>query len=49
MTKLEELISIIAGEKLYIQAHNYPDQDALACAYALQYLLKVKGSAGYHL
>jgi nanoRNase/pAp phosphatase (c-di-AMP/oligoRNAs hydrolase) len=43
MTKLEELISIIAGEKLYIQAHNYPDQDALACAYALQYLLKVKG------
>lgn len=43
MTKLEELIEIIRGEDVYIQTHNYPDQDALASAYGLKYLLEVKG------
>lgn len=43
MTKLEELINIINGESVYIQTHNYPDQDALASAYGLKCLLEAKG------
>lgn len=43
MTKLEELVGIIGGESVYIQTHNYPDQDALASAYGLKYLLEAKG------
>lgn len=43
MTKLDELVSIIGEESVYIQTHNYPDQDALASAYGLKYLLEVKG------
>ena len=43
MTKLEELIKIIGDESVYIQTHNYPDQDALASAYGLKYLLEAKG------
>lgn len=43
MTKLEELVNIINGKHVYIQTHNYPDQDALASAYGLKYLLGVKG------
>ena len=43
MTKLEELIKIIGNESVYIQTHNYPDQDALASAYGLKYLLEAKG------
>ena len=43
MTKLEELVGIIGGESVYIQTHNYPDQDALASAYGLKYLLAAKG------
>lgn len=41
MTKLEELISVIKGNSVYIQTHNYPDQDALAAAYGLKYLLEI--------
>ena len=40
MTKLEELISKIEGHSVYIQTHNYPDQDALAAAFGLKYLLE---------
>ena len=43
MTKLEELIKIIGDESVYIQTHNYPDQDALASAYGLKCLLEAKG------
>lgn len=39
MTKLNELINIITKDHVYIQMHNYPDQDALASAYGLQALL----------
>ncbi len=39
MTKLNELIHIITKSHVYIQMHNYPDQDALASAYGLQALL----------
>ena len=43
MTKLEELVSCIENDHIYIQTHNYPDQDALASAYGLQRLLEHKG------
>ncbi len=43
MTKLEELLSIITKDHVYIQTHNYPDQDALASAFGLQTLLKSRG------
>ena len=43
MTKLDELINILNGESVYIQTHNYPDQDALASAYGLKCLLEARG------
>ncbi|MGB8454785.1 MAG: DHH family phosphoesterase [Anaerocolumna sp.] len=43
MSKLNELIKIITKEHVYIQMHNYPDQDALASAYGLQSLLDYHG------
>lgn len=43
MSKLNELINIITKEHVYIQMHNYPDQDALASAYGLQALLDYRG------
>ena len=43
MTKLEELLSCIESNHVYIQPHNYPDQDALASAYGLHKLLEAKG------
>ena len=43
MTKIEELITVITKEHVYIQMHNYPDQDALASAFGLQTLLAKKG------
>lgn len=43
MTKLDELIQSITKEHVYIQMHNYPDQDALASAFGLQVLLFHRG------
>lgn len=43
MTKLDELVSLIRGKKVVIQTHNFPDPDAIATAFGLQYLLKIKG------
>ncbi|MBE5960128.1 MAG: DHH family phosphoesterase [Lachnospiraceae bacterium] len=43
MTKLNELVRCIKGNHVYIQMHNYPDQDALASAVGLQALLRYKG------
>ena len=43
MNKLEELLNVITKDHVYIQTHNYPDQDALASAFGLQSLLKEKG------
>ena len=43
MTKLDELVGIIGEESVYIQTHNYPDQDALASAYGLKCLLEARG------
>lgn len=43
MTKLDELVQVISGRQVYIQTHNYPDQDALASAWGLQRLLQYRG------
>lgn len=43
MTKLDELMECIKQKHVFIQPHNYPDQDALASAYGLSYLLQTKG------
>ncbi|BCJ97187.1 DHH family phosphoesterase [Anaerocolumna chitinilytica] len=43
MTNLEKLLSVIKGKHVYIQTHNYPDQDALASAFGLSALLKGMG------
>ncbi len=43
MTKLEELLKVIKKNKVYIQTHNYPDQDAIASAFGLKILLRNKG------
>ncbi|MGN1084173.1 MAG: bifunctional oligoribonuclease/PAP phosphatase NrnA [Lachnospiraceae bacterium] len=42
-TALERLLQVISKPKVYIQTHNYPDQDALASAFGLQELLRYKG------
>lgn len=43
MTKLDELLHEINRDHVYIQTHNFPDPDAIASAYGLQYLLKHRG------
>lgn len=43
MTKLIRLTQVITKKHVYIQTHNYPDQDALATAYGLQALLEFHG------
>ncbi len=43
MTALDRLVAAITKPHVYIQTHNYPDQDALASAYGLQQLLQYKG------
>jgi nanoRNase/pAp phosphatase (c-di-AMP/oligoRNAs hydrolase) len=41
---IKDLIDLIKEEKVvYIQTHNFPDHDAVASAYALQYLLDKQG------
>ena len=42
-TALDRLVTVITKPHVYIQTHNYPDQDALASAYGLQELLRYKG------
>ena len=42
MTKLDELVSIIESEHVYIQTHNFPDPDAISSAYGLQKLLATR-------
>lgn len=45
MTKFDKLLSVIKKDHIFLQMHNYPDQDALASAKALQFLLETKGIA----
>lgn len=43
MTKLEQLLEAISQKVVFIQTHNYPDQDALATAHGLKILLEHYG------
>lgn len=40
--KLSCLIDVLNGHDVVIQTHNYPDPDAIASAFALQYILGLK-------
>ena len=42
MTKLDELVSRIGSNNVVIQTHNFPDPDAIASAFGLQYLLSTR-------
>lgn len=39
----QKLLELLKGHKTYIQAHNFPDPDALGSAYGLQCFLKKHG------
>lgn len=41
--KLSELITVLRGHRVFIQTHNFPDPDAIASAFGLQYLLRKFG------
>ena len=43
MGKLQEVISNISSNRVFIQTHNFPDPDAISSAFGLQYLLKING------
>ncbi|MBR5973769.1 MAG: DHH family phosphoesterase [Clostridiales bacterium] len=43
MTKLDELVAVLDGKNVVIQTHNFPDPDAIGCAFGLQHLLKTRG------
>lgn len=37
------LVEIVKGHKVYVQTHNYPDPDAIATAFGLQFFLRQHG------
>lgn len=41
--RLQCLLEVLDGHRVYIQTHNFPDPDALASAYGMQQLLSVFG------
>lgn len=43
MTRLDEIVSVLTKKHVYIQTHNFPDPDAIACAYGMKVLLKKRG------
>jgi nanoRNase/pAp phosphatase (c-di-AMP/oligoRNAs hydrolase) len=43
MAKLNNLLNVITKDEVYIQMHNYPDQDAIASAFGLKTLLESGG------
>lgn len=45
MNDLQQLISELTSGSVYIRTHNFPDPDAIASAYGLQYLLSHFGIA----
>ena len=47
MTRLEQLISNIKREHVYIQTHNFPDPDAISSAFALQEFLAYYGISAF--
>lgn len=38
--RLESLLSVLKGHRIFIQTHNFPDPDAIASAYGVQRLLE---------
>ncbi len=42
-SRLDELAGCLSQERVIVQMHNYPDQDALASAMGLKVLLEAKG------
>lgn len=38
-----DLLQLLRGHTVWIQTHNFPDPDAIASAYGLQYFLKMHG------
>ena len=38
--KVHDLVELLRGHRVYIQTHNFPDQDAVASAFGLQHLLR---------
>jgi nanoRNase/pAp phosphatase (c-di-AMP/oligoRNAs hydrolase) len=48
MNILKELVDSVRNEEyVYIQTHNFPDHDAVASAFGLQYLLRQFGKASH--
>lgn len=39
----QKLIELLKGHRIWIQTHNFPDPDAIASAYGLQYFLECHG------
>lgn len=39
MTHIQRLLENISSDRIYIQTHDYPDADAISCAYGLRVLL----------
>lgn len=49
--RLEDLLEIVKGHRIYIQTHNFPDPDALSSAFALQKLFEhfgMEATVCYH-
>ena len=40
---IHNLVDLVRGHRVFIQTHNFPDQDAIASAFGLQYLLQQFG------
>lgn len=38
--KIQDLVDLLRGHRVFIQTHNFPDQDAIASAFGLQVLLR---------
>ncbi len=38
-----ELVTLLEGHRVFIQTHNFPDPDAIASGFGLQYFLKMHG------
>lgn len=43
MQKIEKLVTLCQGKRIYIQTHNFPDPDAIASAFGMQKLLRHYG------
>ncbi len=46
MSKFSELVQLLGDRKVWLQTHDFPDPDAIASAFGLQYLLRQYGIEG---